>query len=891
MLSTRGQRIEELFSQALRISAEDRDAFLAQACGGDEQLRRELTSLLLADEQAAAFLETPAAAFAPEDRDLDLAETERSVGVYELLHEIGRGGMSTVWLAERADDQFRRQVAVKLIKRGMDSADVLRRFRAERQILAGLDHPNIACLYDGGTTESGRPYFVLEYIAGTAIDEDCARRGLGLAERLELFRTVCSAVAYAHRNLVIHRDIKPANILVTADGAPKLLDFGIARLLAPDPLQEAEATATLARLLTPQYASPEQLRGETLTTATDIYSLGVLLYKLLTGRLPYRLDGISPLAVERVLHAESPRPSTVREGPFSRLLEGDLDNIVLKAMHPEPARRYGSVELLAEDLRRYLAGLPVTAREDTLGYRLKKFLRRNRVPVAATAAATILILGFAVTAAVQSVRVTRERDQAQRERDQAEQVAQVLTGLFAAADPFGPAGSEPTVRQILDQESARVVRELEVQPRVQARLMDVLGVAYTSLRLFDRAEPMLTKALKIRRRETGPQSLEVAETLDHLGGLQEARGDTVHGEISVRRALFLERQLLSEDDLRVVETLDHLGELLFLKGDLAEAETLQRQVLAVRRRLLPAVHLDIASSLNGLAGIRFRQGHLREAELLIREAIVQRRRLLGDDHPLTADSVDMLAQCLMAQGEYKAAEPLLREVLAARRRRLGPRHPRVATSLANLGAMLLKSGDLASAEPLLREALALRRQVLGNDHPMVASSLYNLGALLRERGDFRAAERMFRESLAIERHHLAPGAWDIGIALTLLGDVICRQGDASQAEPLLREGLSIQRHALSAGPGRLTGSLGILGRCLLADHRYAEAEASFLESYAVLAKGEEVQRDQQKLQRRSLEDLVHLYEAWGKPQQATQYRQLLTGLPSPTPKPPTPAAR
>ncbi len=878
MLSTRGQQIEEIFGQALRVPADSRDAFLAQACGGDEPLERELRSLLLADQQAGPFLEAPAAAFAPDDGDLDLAESERSLGVYELLREIGRGGMSTVWLAERADDQFRRQVAVKLIKRGMDSADVQRRFRAERQILAGLDHPHIARLYDGGTSESGRPYFVLELIEGTAIDEDCDRRRLGLAERLEVFRAVCSAVEYAHRNLVIHRDLKPGNILVTADGIPKLLDFGIARLLAPDPLQEAEATATVARLLTPQYASPEQLRGENLTTATDIYSLGVLLYKLLTGRLPYRLEGVSPLAVESALRAEIPKPSAIREGPFSRLLEGDLDNIVLKAMHLEPARRYGSVELLAEDLRRYLAGLPVTAREDTLGYRLRKFLRRNRVPVAAAAAAAVLILGFAITAAVQSVRVTRERDQAQRERDQAEQVAQVLTGLFAAADPFGSAGSEPTVRQILDQESERVVRELAPQPRLQARLMDVLGVVYTNLRLQDRAEPMLEKALEIRRRESGPRSLEVAETLDHLGTLRLARGDSASGRVLYRQALAIERQILGGDDLRVAGILDDLADLLATRGELAAAETLQRQVLTLRRRRLPALHRDIASSLNSLAATRIRQGHLPEAELLLREAVAQRRVLLGTDHPLTMDSVDGLAQCLAERGEYTAAEPLLREVLAARRRRLGPRHPRVATSLANLGGMLVRSGNLTAAEPLLRESLALRRQALGNDHPLVANSLYGLGVLLRERKDYRGAEPLFRESLAIDRNRFAPGAWQIGINLSELGNVLCLQGDIARGEPLLREGLAIQRHALPAGHGRLAAPLGGLGRCQAAAHRYSEAEASFTEAYRVLADGGEAQQGRQSL-RRAVEDLVRLYDALGKPDKAAHYRLLLARLP------------
>jgi serine/threonine-protein kinase len=882
MLSTGGRRLEDLFTRAVAVPAAERAAFLRQACGGDEALRRDLESLLSADDEAASFLESPPelaatdaegeeASAAPPTPPIPPAPPIPSAGPYRLLREIGRGGMSTVWLAERADDQFRRQVAVKLLQPGMDSADLQRRFRAERQILAGLDHPNIARLYDGGTTADGRPYFVLEHVEGVAIDDDCERRGRGLAERLELFRTVCSAVEFAHRNLIVHRDLKPGNILVTPEGVPKLLDFGIAKLLAPAPLEEADSTAILGRLLTPQYASPEQFRGEPLTTATDVYSLGVLLYRLLAGRSPYRLEHASPLELERVLAAGIPKPSAVAGGPFGRQLAGDLDNIVAMAMQPEPARRYGSVEQLAEDLRRYRAGLPVSAREDTLRYRCTKFVRRHRGPLAAVSAAAALIVGFAVVAAVQSVRAARQADQAR-------QVAEVLTGLFTAADPLAPAGGERTVRQVLDQEAERSLRELAGQPQVQAALMDVIGMAYRNLGRLDRAEPLLRRALAIRRRASGGRSLEAAESLDHLASLGHWQGDLAGGERLYRQALALRRELLGERDPRVLETLDHLGELKFYQGDLAAAEKLQRQVLAERRRQLPPLHLDLAGSLNDLAETRLAQGDLHEAEELARQALAQRRQLLGADHPLTVDSLDLESGLLLDRGEFQGAVPLLREVLERRRRRLGPQHPRVATALANLGGALMQTGDLAAAEPLERQALAIRRQVLGNDNSIVANSLYSVAFLLAKRGDLAAAEQLYAESLAIDRRKLAPGALETGAALTALGDVICRQGrpgDTRRAEPLLREGLAVQRRALLAASPRLFAPLRALGNCLEASHRYAEAEPLLVERYRLLATGEggSAPRRQQ-----ALADLVHLYRDWGRPEAAAPYQKLLDGL-------------
>jgi serine/threonine protein kinase len=450
----RWRRIEALFDEAADLPAAERATFLSAACGQDLAMRSEIESLLAADEKAADFLEQPVvvSGSAPSP---PASLVGRRIGHYAVESKIGEGGMSTVYLAVRADDVYRQKVALKVLAYGADRSDLSARFRAERQILASLDHPGIARLLDGGTIEDGRPYLVMEYIAGFPIDQYCDAHRLGVDARVDLFRQVCAAVQYAHQNLVVHRDIKPSNILVTADGVPRLLDFGIAKLLEGAQMPGTiEATMTGLRLMTPQYASPEQVEGGAITTATDVYSLGVLLYFLLTGQSPYRLATTTPDALQRAVLAQDPeRPSTAAgrstgEGPppseraggagptreassearglrpqqLRRKLRGDLDNIVLMALRKEPGRRYASVALLSEDLRRYREQLPVAAQPDTLGYRVRKFVGRHRAGVAAAAIGLALILGLAATMTVQAVRLARQRDEIRAERDKALEV-------------------------------------------------------------------------------------------------------------------------------------------------------------------------------------------------------------------------------------------------------------------------------------------------------------------------------------------------------------------------------------------------------------------------------------------------------------------------------------
>ncbi|MGH7472284.1 MAG: serine/threonine protein kinase, partial [Longimicrobiales bacterium] len=508
----RWDRINELFHGALEREPRDRDLFLRAACADDASLYHEVHALLAAEAAAQRALGGMVS-----DAVTSLLDTSmegKPVGPYRVVREIGHGGMGAVYLAERVDGQFEQQVALKLIKQGMDTEQFLRRFRAERQILARLQHPHIARLLDGGIDHDGRPYFALEYVAGEPIDRYCDARGLAVDDRLALFVDACRAVMYAHGNLVVHRDLKPAHILVTEDGQVRLLDFGIAKVLREDEEASAGLTQVGIRALTPAYASPEQVRGEAVGTSTDVYSLGVILYELLTGARPYDVEQRSPAEVERVVcHTEPERPSTkvlhswgasaqaaqtfgrahgVDVTRARRRLTGDLDVICLKALQKDPARRYPSVEALLEDIRRNLAGLPVLARPDAIGYRLAKFAGRHRVGLMGTAATLVLI---ASVAAFYTVRLSNERDRAQQEAAKAEQVATFLRGLFEVSDPSESRGQTVTARELLDQGAQRIERELASQPVVRAAMMRVIGDVYHSLGLHTSAKPLLERAL------------------------------------------------------------------------------------------------------------------------------------------------------------------------------------------------------------------------------------------------------------------------------------------------------------------------------------------------------------------------------------------------------------
>jgi serine/threonine protein kinase/Tfp pilus assembly protein PilF len=841
----RWARVEELFRAALAASAADRATLLAACRRDDAEVAAEVEALLAADRDAGTFL---AAVIDPDSPPPTAGFRDgmigRRLGPYRVERELGRGGMSIVYLAVRDDEQFRRQVAIKLLQAGggLDGEDMLRRFSRERRILAALEHPHIARLFDGGTLDDGRPYFVLERIEGEPLDEFCDRRRLGVTARLRLFLRVCSAIAYAHRNLVVHRDLKPTNVLVTADGSPKLLDFGIAKLLDPEGGPgggggAADPTRAELRVMTPGYASPEQRRGGVITTASDIYSLGVILFELLTGHRPPAPDpGRASLSVLVMQQAVNRRGRTVRLTPeavagargcqpreLHRRLQGDLDNILAMALREDPERRYPSVEQLAGDLERHLGSRPVLARPDTFTYRAAKYLRRHRLGVAAGAGLACLLGAFIVAAAVQSARTARERDKA-------EQSLRFVEELFQVADPSEAQGNTITARELLDHGAARVEGRFEGQPQVAAALEETLGRIYGKLGIYGRAERLLTSALGRRRKASGSELTEVAATLNSLGDVLQLAGEYDRAEAAYREALALRRELLGARHPDVAESLNNLGDLLEDKGDYRGAEPLLRQALALRRDLFGAEHTAVAESLNNLGLLLHERADYRGAEPLLRQALAIRRRLLGANHPETAESLNNLAALLQAKGSYREAEPLLRDALMINRRVLGERHAGVAASLQNLAMVLHAEGKAGAAEPLLREALAIERQAVGADHPDRAASLHDLGLVLAAQGKTREAEDMFRQAIALYRRRLPAGHPYLAHPLVALGRLLAGRGDGAAAEPLLAEGLAIRRHSLPAGNWRIAEAAGALGVCEAKLGRRVVAEALLAES-------------------------------------------------------------
>jgi eukaryotic-like serine/threonine-protein kinase len=825
------------------------------------------------------------------------------IGPYGLLRELGRGGMGVVYLAERED--LEKRVALKLVSGGLASPERVERFLFERRLLAQLEHPHIARVLDAGVRPDGTPWFAMEYVKGEPLDTYCDGRQLSVRDRLVLFEQVCEAVSYAHRNLVVHRDLKPSNILVTEAGEVKLLDFGIAKLLADDAQLGARSTRTETRILTPEYAAPEQICGDPITTATDVYTLGVLLYELLTGRRPYALAARGALAMElAILEEKAERPSTAVSRALERLegegrtasltpeliaatrnttverlrrqLRGDLDTIALKALAKEPGRRYQSAERLLDDLRRHRQGLPVAARPDTLAYRAAKFVRRHRVGVVAAWLVALSLVSGLAAALWQAERAARERDVAMRERDKAEQVVGFMTGMLSAADPSEARGDTLNVYDLLARSETRVDTALARQPEVRAEMWDVLGRVYRSLGEYKKAKPLLERALASRRQILGSRHESVAETARELADVLLAQGDYKQAESLLREAVAIQRAIYGEENAKVAATLNELGDLLYSKGEYAAAGELYRHTLAVARRIRTEPLL-VALSLSNLAFILRAQGRLDEAEPMLREALEIRRAELGQDHPLVPTSLSNLAVLLGEQRKYDEAESLFREALATRRRVLGDEHPEVTLTITGLAYVLRGKGDYAGAEQLFRQALAMNRKRFGLEHPSVGLDIYALARVLHEKGSMAEAESLYRTSLGVLRRTLPKNHARLTMPLVGLGSLLVSRGRAAQAEPLLREALTIREAELSDSGNLIAEAQGALGACLTELGRYEEAELLLLRAQATLLKP---QRPDPERLKKVREHLLTLYTSWNKPTKAAEYRTLLASTSS-----------
>lgn len=761
--------VYELFGRVLDLPEEERAALLDEACLGRPELRARVEALLAIDGAEQTPLDAEPTRLWALLLDVD-EPAHQDIGPYRIVRELGRGGMGVVYLAERTDPELHQLVALKIIGQRPDVIELAARIRRERQILARLRHPHIAQLYDGGVTPEGLPYLVMEYVEGERIDRWCDARCLSIPDRLRLFLDVCDAVHHAQRNLVVHRDLKPANILVTADGVVKLLDFGIAKVIAGDevaPLDETrsgppDATRTALLAFTPHYAAPEQIRRGEVSTATDVYSLGVVLHELLSGGRPFPETTDAFEAARMVLELEPVPPSraigtggaaaaaaraeargTTRER-LRRQLKGELDAIVLKALKKEPGERYASAAALMEDISRLLRHEPIVARPDTAGYRLRKFARRRRGPVAAFALVSVLTGGFI---AVHTERITRERDRAELAARKAQETRDFLVDLFNINLPHRSLGEDPTASDMLEYGAARA-DSLSDRPDLRALLLATIGDVYRVLGRYERAGEMIEASLA-EYRTLASDSLGLADALLSKANLHYNLGEFEAALESTREALALKQRFLGEDHPEVLTLLANLATSASHTGDLEAALQMQHELLAKRRRVLGPEAEEVGLTLNNIGAILLRAGRLEESERYLREALELRRRIIPREHPDYALSLNNLGAVLRRRGDLAGAEPLLREALELRRRVLPPDHPSLGASHYNLGKIFELQERLDSAEVHYRAMLEIDRRAYGADHPEVAYDALQLARLLARRGDCAGAREAFDEAISV----------------------------------------------------------------------------------------------------------------------------------------------
>jgi len=877
---------DRILKELLKLPEPRRAGFLAEACTDTpalEALVRRLLAHALADDRqlAGAGLEWLAVEtddFAPRLREA--VDPGDRIGPFRLERVLGRGGTATVYLARRDDGQFEQQVAVKILHRG---TGMPARFEQERQILAALDHPNIARLLDGGVTEQGVPYVVMEYIEGTPLSDYCEERRLPIGDRLRLFRHVVDAVGDAHGKLIVHRDIKSANILVTEGGVPKLLDFGIAKLLQSDAIPHAAPETRALKPMTPEYASPEQVRGEPLGIATDIYQLGYLLYELLTGQSPYDVRqtdlvalltaiaesaAISPSRRIATVDAEPEdapwhRRGTTRRG-LEKQLRGDLDRVVLKALHKDPAQRYATAAEFATDIDAVLDRRPVSARTDSFGYRGTMFVRRHAVAVGT---ATAVFAGIVAGLALFTLRLADERQRAELEANKAREVTEFLMELFAASDPRESGAKPLTARELLARgvENAEALNE---QADVQAEMMEVLGQIYIELGEYRTARQLLTRALDSRRSSPDAGDGELLSSLLSMSRLLLRTGDYEGAEALYREALELHEQTSDAQNLETASILNGLGNAVASQGRLEPAREVAERALAIREAILGKSHPDVAASLNNVGLIAMEQGDYDAAEAMHRRALDMRRGLFGREHLDITYSLNNLALVYHERGEYELAEPLYRELVAMDRKILGDEHPEVAMDLNNLAGLLSDTGRHEEAQPLHEQALRIRREKLGPDHPLVGQSMHNLAWLYLRQDDFEQSEALFRDALSLRRAAYGEKHPEVANTLYGLAGLLTEIEEYEEAESLYRQALSMRRELLGDSHPDVARSLWGIGTLYRRRNRFNIAEAHFLEALQVVDDTGASGNTNAMIR----ESLVELYIAWGRPDDAIRYR-------------------
>ena len=895
MKKTFWRQIDWIFAAAARRPAAERAAFLDDACRGALELRREVEELLEADSCAGSFLEDPVKV-APKDWAPEDADAHGVVGPYRLVRRLGVGGMGTVYLAVRGDDLFSLQVAIKFSRRRDEGSELVARFEREREILARVRHPNVAQIFDAGTTPDGRPYLVMEYVDGLPFDRHCDEQRLTIRERAALLAKLADAVHFVHQNLTVHRDIKPDNVLVDRHGEPKLLDFGIAKLIEASPVARSwEKTSTGLRLMSYPYASPEQVRGEPVTISSDIYSLGVLCYEVLSGSSPYADDEAMPHEMARQICEDVPermsrrctgRAATARKRPekcahdrhcstreLSRQLRGDLDTIVAKALAKEPSRRYDSARDLAADLRSFCARRPVMARPDTLTYRASRFVRRNTAMVLLSAAAALFLLAAVVSQYRQSRRVVEERDRAER-------VVAFLVDMFRGSNPDLPLGGTASAEEVIREAALRIDAQLDDVSEERAKLLDAVGAIHTHLGLFERAEEMIAESLALREALYGVDDPRTAESLHHLGWTTFERGDIERAEEMLRRALAVYEANPRGYGAELGSTLARLAELEWERQRYEASERLFRRSIATLERSARSDSLARAYAVRGLSRVvgfarPLEDEGLRTAE----EALRLARESLGPRNPQLVSFLQNLAAAHGDREDHRAAEPILREAVSILEASLGLDHFTAPSVLSDLGITLDNLGKLREAEGLLRRALSTQRRTAATDHFTTATIMNNLARVLGVLSEFEESERLYREAMSMrvrlfgDQHpHVTQSRYSIAVLLHDAGRheeaetlylraidetrvrfpaghpvqaypraayarLLLDTGRLSQAVPLLEETLSELRSTHRPGHWRIAEVQAALARALAISGEHELALESTRESARLLLEG------------------------------------------------------
>ncbi len=885
MDSSRWDRIQSVFHGAADLPKLQQRAFLESACAGDVSLMADVQALLDEDAKDSSLLNRNMADIASEVLD-DPASSRfpfKEFGPYRIVRVLGEGGMGVVFLAERRD--LRSQVAIKILRDAWVSPARRERFSSEQQTLAQLNHPSIARLYDADTLPDGTPLFVMEYVEGCTIVEHCKKLNCSVDDRLKLFRSICEAVEYAHSQAVIHRDLKPSNILVRSDGTVRLLDFGIAKQLE-DVNLSADVTRTSFRFLTPAYASPEQIRGDRVGIQSDVYSLGVILYELLCGQLPFDVSNRTPAEAQAILDSDPVKPSAIAQravseerasslggaGSVTKAEWTDLDVLCLTAMHKDPQRRYRSVEALIRDIDHYLRGEPLEARPDSGFYRMRKFVSRNRRTVVASSLASALVVALVI---FYTLRLAKARNAALAEATRTQRVEQFMQDLFQGdAESTGPADDLRVVTVL--ERGEKQARALDEDPEIQADLYQTLGTMYDQLGKYDQADSLLKASLSQRKKTDGADSAKVAESLVALANLRNDQAQLAEAENLARQGLQMSKRHLAPDHPIVGRATLTLGRILDNRGKYDEAIPTLEEAMRLESgpRGVPA---DLSATLSELANTHYYLGHYDISKDLNERALQMDEQIYGDRNPNVAQDLTNLADIQYQWSHYAEAERLQRTAAGIMQAWYGTGHPETADDMTILGKYLIAEGRAEEAIPILRESLAALEKHYGKVHPRVALAVGELGLALQHQGNLDEAETDFRRQADIYRSVYGEKNQQLGAAIANLAGLYADRKDYARSEQLYRDALKLYADSLPAGHLNIAIAHVRLGGVLFRDKRYSEAEAESRAGYELLMKQS---TPPARWVQTARNDLLSEYDAMDQSEKAAKIRSELGG---PTP--------